>query len=395
MGTIAYFDCFSGAAGDMVLGALCDAGASVEALRAGLAGLGVTGYALSADKVCKQGLAATHLRVSLDDAVGQPHRHLRDIVEIIDSSELSASVKDRSKQIFGRLAEAEACVHGTGIEQIHFHEVGAVDAIVDVVGSCLALEMLGIDEVRCSKLVVGSGTVRCDHGVLPVPAPATAALVRGVPLADCDEPGELLTPTGAAILTTLATSYGPLGGMSIERIGYGAGTRDGKHRPNLLRVLIGRSADDASEEADEVVAIEANLDDASPEVIAHACDRLLDAGALDAFCIPVQMKKGRCGTLIQALARPGDADRIEEVLFAETPTFGVRRKLYQRRKLRRDWVTARTRFGEVRVKRGLRGSVVITASPEYEDCRRAAREHGVALRAVQEEAMRAYGDLEP
>ena len=320
---IAYFDCFSGAAGDMIVAALLDAGASFEEMQKHLSGLNIPGFTLKAEKVRKQGFAATKFDVIVDPDAPKPHRHLHHIEKIITDSQLAEPVKARAVAIFRRLGEAEAKAHGTAIEKVHFHEVGAIDAIVDVVSSVICLDLLGIDEIRCSPLVVGSGTVRCEHGVMPVPAPGTAALIEGVPIAPTEETGELLTPTGAAILTTLCKQFGPLPAMTMQGSGSGAGTRDGKTRPNLLRVFLGTA--EAVGETDEIVVLEANLDDATGQVIGQAVERLFEAGALDAFCTPVTMKKGRPAVMLTVLAEPASADKLEKTLFEETPTFGVRR----------------------------------------------------------------------
>ena len=380
---IGYFDCFSGGSGDMILGAMLSAGLSEERLRAGLAKLSLDGSELGIRQVQKQGLAAIKVDVKLTSAHG--HRHLRHIVEIIDNSGLSDAVKQRAKRIFTRLGEAEAKVHGLAVEQVHFHEVGAVDAIVDVVGAAIGVEQLGLERVRCSPLCVGSGTVTCEHGVLPVPAPATAELLSGVPLAECDEAGELLTPTGAVILTTLAEGFGPIPAMQIERCGYGAGSREGQKRPNVLRLFVGEAAE-TGDLTDEVVVLEANLDDATGEQIGHAFAALLGAGALDVFTTPIMMKKNRPGVLLSVLATPEQQAACEEILFAETTTLGVRRHVCSRRKLARDVATVETRFGAIRMKLGRRGDVVTLASPEYEDCASAARKNGVSLREVMDEA---------
>ncbi|MDO8630148.1 MAG: nickel pincer cofactor biosynthesis protein LarC, partial [Phycisphaerales bacterium] len=249
---VAYFDCFSGAGGDMIVASLLDAGADAAALREGLAGLGLSGYTLAVERVNKQGLAAVRFHVALDATTHQPHRHLKHIIEIIDSAKLPDRVRDRAKRIFTRLAEAEAGIHGATVEEVHFHEVGAVDAIVDVVGAVFALELLGVERVACSPIPVGSGTISCAHGVMPVPAPATAELLKGVPIAACDETGELTTPTAAAVLTTLASEFGSMPAMTTTAIGYGAGTRDGQKRPNILRVLIGDAAPTAEADVDHV-----------------------------------------------------------------------------------------------------------------------------------------------
>lgn len=385
---IGYFDCFSGAAGDMIVGALIDAGASFDELQKQLAGLNVPGYQLKAEKVKKQGFAATKFDVLVDANLPKPHRHLKHVEQIINDSQLSSRVKERAIAIFRRLAMAEAKAHGSTIEKVHFHEVGAIDAIVDVVGTVICLDLLGIEEVRCSPLVVGSGTVMCEHGLMPVPAPGTVGLIEGFPVAASDETGELLTPTGAAILTTLATQFGPTPSMTLQATGCGAGTRDGKTRPNLLRILLGEA--DSVGQTDEVVVLEANLDDTTGQVIAQAIDRLFEAGALDAFCTPITMKKGRPAVMVTVLAEPASADTLERVLFEETPTFGVRRHLAQRRKLQRQWEPVETPFGTIRIKTGTLGEKIVSATPEYEECRQAAQAYGVAVREVIEAATAAY-----
>ncbi len=387
---ILYFDCFCGAAGDMIVASLLDAGADAEALRAGFASMGLDGFTVSIEKITKQGFAATRFVVDLDPAGKQPHRHLKDVKAIIQRGSFNKSVRDRAIRIFERLAKAEAAVHGTTIEKVHFHEVGAIDAILDIVGASLALESLGIDRVICSPIPIGSGTVKCEHGIMPVPAPATAELLKGVPIASCAETGELTTPTGAAILTEIAESFGPVQAMEMKAVGCGAGTREGKTRPNILRVLVGESTSPGgSGEIDSVVQLETNLDDCTPEVIAHCIERLLAEGALDAHAMPIQMKKGRSGVLLSVLCHPSDVDAMENVLFAETTTFGVRRQTLQRSKLTRRHEGVATPFGEVRMKIGQRNGVM-TTSPEFEDCRALAVEHDVALRDVMAAANLAW-----
>lgn len=390
---IAYFDCFCGAAGDMIVGALIHSGADPDALRERLSLLKIAGYALTIEPTSKQGFSATQFRVELDRSVSQPHRHLHQITDIISGSSLADSVKDRSIGIFTRLAEAEAEVHGTTIEEVHFHEVGAVDALVDIVGAVIALDLLDVQNVICSPLPPGSGTVTCDHGTMPVPAPATAELLTGIPLADCDEPGELVTPTGAAILTTLACGFGPVPPMTIDAIGYGAGTREGKTRPNLLRVLIGEAStvgDSQGGDQDEpVTVLETNLDDASPEIVAHCMERLLSEGALDVYTVPIHMKKSRSGVVLTVLCKDWQSAAMQRVLFAETTTFGVRQHRVTRTTLRRRLEAVSTPFGEIRMKIGERDGTT-TASPEYEDCNAAAKRHGVALRDVMAAANTAW-----
>jgi len=388
---IGYFDCFSGASGDMILGAMLDAGLPLDELRGYLEKLPVSGFALHAEKLTKQGFAATRCHVDLDPEHSQPHRHLSHIRELIEASDLPASVQARAVSIFVRLAEAEAAVHGTTPDRVHFHEVGAVDAVVDVVGASLGIELLGIDRVVCSPVPTGCGTVKCDHGIMPVPAPATAQLLRGVPLAAADEPAELTTPTGAAILTTLSESFGPLPQMTLDRIGVGAGTREGVTRPNVMRLLIGQQADRPDQ--DQVVVLEANLDDQDPRQIAYAFDQLLEAGALDVYATPIVMKKNRPATKLSVIAPADRVDPVERVLFAETTTFGIRRWVCHRTKLQRSHRQVQTPYGAIRIKLGYSGEQLTTATAEYEDCRAAARQHGVALRVVVAAAMQAWQQI--
>lgn len=390
-----YFDCFGGAAGDMILGALIDAGLPVEQLEEVAARLGLPGVAVQAHKVQRAGLAATQVRVA-STADAQPHRHLPDILEIIRRAGLSPAVTERACRVFTRLGEAEAAAHGIPIEQVHFHEVGAVDALVDIVGASAGIEALGLERILCSAIPTGSGTVTCAHGVLPVPAPATADLLRGVPLAPCDVEGELTTPTGAALLTTCAAAFGPLPPMKIDSIGYGAGTREFRARPNVLRLFVGEAlapnapADDSPEEWDSAVLLETQLDDVDGQTLAHACQRLLEAGALDAFMTPILMKKGRPGQLLTAVCRPEDVATLEAIVFSETTTLGIRRQTCLRHKLSRVHETVNTRFGPIQIKLGRRGEAVLRAWPEYADCAAAARDRGVTLRQVQDAALQAW-----
>jgi len=388
---IAYFDCFSGASGDMILAALIDAGVDIEVLREELSGLGVSGFTVKSEKVRKQGFAASRFEVELVGGQDQPHRHLKHIREIIQKSKLSAKVQEQALAIFTRLAEAEAAVHGTTVEKVHFHEVGAVDAIVDIVGACLGLSLLGVEKLYCSPIPTGSGTVVCEHGVMPVPAPATAKLLEGIPLAACEEQGELITPTGAAILTTLAEGFGAMPGMRLAQVGIGAGRREGQERPNILRVMIGEAADGGDEaDTDEIVVLEANLDDISPEIVGYASERLLAGGALDVFTLPIYMKKNRPATLLTVLAPVEGADELEAMIFQETSTFGVRRHSARRRKLVRETMTVETEHGSICIKIGRQGGRLVTAAPEYEDCCRVAEKTGLALREVMEQALRQW-----
>ncbi len=386
----AYFDCFSGAAGDMILGALLDAGCPLATLQEVVAKLGLPGVRLSAEQVQRQGFAATLARVAVEPGSQKAHRHLPEIVRIIAGAGLDPRVVGNAKAVFQRLAEAEAGAHGIAVEQVHFHEVGAADAIVDIVCVCAGLAALGVERVGCSPIPTGSGTVTCAHGVLPVPAPATARLLQGYPLAACDEPGELTTPTGAALLTTLADEFGPLPAMTVEAVGTGAGTREGRTRANILRLFIGEAVESDAAERDTVTVLEAQVDDATGQSLAFACERLLEAGALDGYSVPIIMKRGRPGQLPTVRCRPGDAARLETLVFAETSTFGVRRHEARRTKLARRHVTVETRYGPIRIKLGELGGKLTQAWPEYEECAAAARESGVPLQEVQQEALRAW-----
>ena len=381
---IAYLDCFSGISGDMLLGALLDAGLSLEDLRADLASLPVAGYAITAAKVTKAGIAGTQVSVEVQDQ--QPPRGLHDILAIINASSLAEETRDTSRRIFARLAEAEASVHDRPVEEIHFHEVGAVDAIVDVVGACCGLRRLGVTEVYASPLPLGGGWVNSAHGRLPVPAPATAELLKGVLLYAGPVQAELVTPTGAAIITTLARNFGPMPPMTVSQVGWGAGARDLPH-PNLLRLFLGEPAVKAPEQ--RLTLLETNLDDMNPELFEHLMERLLAAGALDVFYTPIVMKKSRPATLVSVLAEPDKVDALSAVLFRETTTLGLRVKEVGRRCLERRWTEADTPFGRVRVKLGLLGADIVTAAPEYEDCRRVANERGVPLKLVYEAAQAA------
>ncbi len=378
----------------MIVAALLDAGANADELRARLTPFHeptAHGFALHIEKIKKQGFAATKFRVDLNREIQQPHRHLKHVVQIIAAANLPALVAERAIAIFTRLAEAEAKVHGSTIEKVHFHEVGAIDAIIDVVGAVTALDMLGVDRIICSAIPVGSGTIKCDHGLMPVPAPATAELLRGVPIAACDEVGEMTTPTAAAILTTLAESFGPVPALTIRSVGYGAGTRDGITRPNVLRVLIGDAAESADDfETDQVAVLETNLDDATPQMIGYCSERLLAAGAWDVFSVPIQMKKHRPGVMLTVLCAPGAVAAMQRIIFAETPTLGIRRRIENRAKLARRIETVQTKFGPIRVKIG-EANGVRTVAPEYEDCRSAALQHSVPLHEAMEAARRLFG----
>ena len=397
---MAYFDCFSGASGDMFLAALLHAGADLGQLRQELGTLGVP-FELTAEMVNKQGFAAIQVRVADRSDAPAHHRSLSTIEALIGRASLAPRAKERALTAFRRLGQAEAKVHNCPVDRVHFHEVGAVDAIVDIVGTMLALEQLGVQRVICAPVPTGSGTVRCAHGDLPIPAPATAELLRGVPLAHCDEVGELTTPTGAAIITALAESYGALPEMTLAAIGYGAGQRDGQNRPNVLRVLLGLAASGTASgtaspgETDQVVELTTQLDDASGQVIGYCQQRLLNAGALDVYCVPITMKKSRPGVLLTVLARPEDVIQCEAILFTETPTLGIRRQWLQRSKLSRRIEQVETPFGPVRIKVAFDRGQVLTATPEYDDCQAAAERCQVALRTVIEAAKEVWANRPP
>ncbi len=365
---IAYFDCFAGASGDMILGALLDAGLDLDHLKRELAKLKLTGYTVQSKKTAKGGISATkfNVRVSRD----HHHRNLEDIVRIIDNSRLDTPVKDLSKKIFTRLARAEAKVHRVSVDKIHFHEVGAVDAIVDIVGAVIGFRALGIEKIDASRLHLGSGTIECAHGILPVPPPAVSELVRGVPVYSTDVEGELLTPTGAAILTTVSGRFGPIPPMRIEMTGYGAGSKT-LSIPNVLRVLIGES--DSGKNEDSVQLIETNIDDMNPQFYEHVMELLFAAGAKDVFLTPVIMKKNRPGIVLSVIALPDTVDDLTKLLFRESTTIGVRiSEIKKRMVLKREIVTVQTRWGKVRVKVRSLDDSKQNVIPEYDDAKRIA-----------------------
>jgi pyridinium-3,5-bisthiocarboxylic acid mononucleotide nickel chelatase len=389
-----YFDCFAGASGDMILGALIAAGVEPSAFKEQLALLGVSGYAIDFESVDRSGIGATYARVQT--AHEHAHRHLSDILKIIYDSRLSESVKDRAAKIFSRLAEAEAQVHNQPVDQVHFHEVGALDAIVDVVGAAICFELLGVERFASSALHVGSGTIDMDHGRYPVPPPAVAELLKGVPFYSTDIAGELLTPTGAAIITTVCNDYGPIPRMKLQQAGYGAGTRQYEKFPNVLRVLIGEEqVTDATAPADESLwMIETNMDDISPQILGHVMERAFEFGALDCYFTSVQMKKNRPGVLLSILCRADERPALSELLFSETTTLGIRAYAVERRALQRRTVAVETQYGPIDVKVAQLNGHVVKAMPEYEQCRQAARDANVPLRVVEEAARAALRQSE-
>jgi uncharacterized protein (TIGR00299 family) protein len=364
----------------MLVAAFADAGASRDAISEALASL-ATGGSIAWDRVQRRGMAASKFRVTVNEP--QKHRHLSGILKLIHAANLPDPVKATSERVFQTLAHAEAAVHGVNIEKVHFHEVGAVDSICDIVGACLAVHLLHIDRIFCSPVNVGSGTVNTEHGILPVPAPATAKLLEGRPIYSRGPAMELTTPTGAAFVTTLAENFGPMPAMRVSSIGYGAGDRDFKEQANVVRVMVGHATN--APESTTVSVIEANIDDSSPQVIAYATGKLLEAGALDVLLLPAQMKKGRPGVLLQIIAAPEKREELIALLFRETSTLGVRFHNAERRVQPRESVEVQTRHGVIHIKIAPDGF-----APEYEDARRIAADSGVPLKEILAEAAQEY-----
>jgi uncharacterized protein (TIGR00299 family) protein len=379
---IAYFDCFSGVSGDMILGTLVDAGLEVSELEAELRQLRVGGFRLQVEKTTRRGISGTKLNVVTEEHGAD--RHLPDIDEIIDRSDLSDDIKDSSKRVFAELAAVEARIHHQNVDEVHFHEMSGLDSIVDVVGSLLGLRKLGLGAVYASRIHVGTGFVECRHGTLPVPAPATLELLKGVPVYSKGIESELATPTGVAILKCVAKGFGPMPEMTVDRIGYGAGSRE-LEIPNLLRICIGEACQDRYA-GDEVLLLETNIDDMNPEFFGHVSERLLTQGALDVFMTPIYMKKNRPATLLSVLTAKEKLDGVLSTVFSETTTLGVRIHSVDRRVLARETISVKTTFGDVRVKVGRIGGEVKTMAPEYEDCREIAARQGVPLKDVYEAA---------
>jgi hypothetical protein len=428
--TILYFDCFSGAAGDMVLGALIDAGLPLDDLRRALGSLAIDRDAVWTERVTRAGVSATKFQVRgepapLDHAHDHAHPHhdhhhhhhdgtderhhhvhrtVAEIGHLIDGSSLSATGKARATSLVTRLAEAEAAIHGTSVEAVHLHEVGALDSIIDIVGTVYALEMLGADRVVSSPLNVGSGTIRSAHGLYPVPAPATTRLLQGAPIYAGPQQAEMVTPTGALLVTSYAESYGPVPAMRLSKVGYGAGTRDFPETPNVLRVLIGEEEPggeatvagglqaSGTEAHRRIVVIEAEIDDMNPQIFGVLMDRLLADGALDVFYTAIQMKKNRPGTLLSIVAPPVARERLTAVVFRETTTIGVRYREMTRECLDRETLAVDTPLGTVRMKVARRKGEILNASPEFDDCARIASETGAPLKDVQAAAMKAFLD---
>ena len=382
---IAYFDCFSGISGDMILGALLDAGLDIRELEAGLGKLKISGYKLKAEKTARKGISGT--KFSVDIIEQDVERRLKDIAEIIDQSDLDDDIKDLSKNTFKELAMVEASIHGKSIDEIHFHEVGGLDSIIDVVGSLIGIKKLGIEAIYSSKIHVGTGFLECQHGVLPVPAPATLALLKGIPIYSRGIEAELATPTGVCVLKTLSQGFGIMPEMKVEKVGYGAGSRE-LEIPNLLRVYVGET-NQGEYEKDEVILIETNIDNTSPELLAYASETLLKQGVLDVFMTPIFMKKNRPGTMLSVLTTWNKLDESLSTIFAEITTLGVRICRLEREKLSSEIILMKTRFGEIEVKIGKIGNQIKNITPEYESCKEIAVKQGIPLKDVYDEAKEA------
>jgi len=387
-----YFDCYAGASGNMILGALLGLGVDREALERELAKLNLPGISLEVTTVDRSGISATLVDVMAPDE--KAHRHLSDITNTIESADLETDVKSRAIGIFTRLAEAEAKVHGISVENVHFHEVGAVDAIVDIVGACIGFKLLGIERFVCSKINVGSGFVEMDHGKFPVPPPAVAELLRDFPIYSNEIKGELITPTGAAIVSTVCDGYGPLPEMSLDKTSYGAGTRTYERFANALRLLVGEAADRKDEPTEDLVLIETNLDDISPQVLGYVMERAFHLGALDCWFTAIQMKKNRPATMLSLLCSKEKRAELSALLYAETSTLGLRIRQVERECLSREIIPVNTRFGEVRVKIARYKGNITNSMPEFDDVRKLALENNVPFRVIQDEALLVLSELE-
>jgi uncharacterized protein (TIGR00299 family) protein len=428
-----YLDIFSGISGDMFIGALIDLGIDSSRFNHELEKLGLDGYHVHITRQSKAAIEGVKFDVHISDDHHHHHHHdspdhehehahndhhhehshdqghthdhhhhdehahgrtFTEIRKLILGSGLSAWVKDKAVKVFERVAIAEGRIHGLPPEEVHFHEVGAVDSIVDIVGACVALELLGRPRVLAGPVVDGTGWIDCAHGRFPIPAPATLEILsaRGVPITQCDEPNELITPTGAALLAEFAESFGPMDGLAATKIGFGLGTRDNRTRPNVLRAILGETASQTANDwqTDSVAVLETNLDDTSAEILGYFVERALAAGALDVFHTPIQMKKNRPGVLLTVLCGTADADKFTDLMLRETSAFGVRRSISERRKLQREFATVKTPYGEISVKLGKLNGKTIQAAPEFESCRAAAEKSGVTLRLVYESAHQAF-----
>jgi uncharacterized protein (TIGR00299 family) protein len=385
---IAYFDCFAGAGGDMIVAAMLDAGLDAEFLKVQLATLGLKNLNIKITETKRAGLRA----LSFLPVVQKEHkqRNLKDITKIITQSKIGEKAKKTAIAVFEKIAQAEGAVHGDDPNDVHFHEVGALDSIVDIVSASIGFEALGLDKVYCSTLSVGGGTIECAHQILPVPAPATMKLLKGVPIVGGPGQLELLTPTAAAILITVVDRFCPLPAMKIEAIGYGAGSLESEEFPNVLRLILGQTADEMEATADSVCLIETNIDDISGEIVGSVTEKLFSRGALDVFTTPIYMKQGRPAEQISVICKIEDVQQLEQIFFEEGLTFGVRRQILQRSKLAKQFVTVQTEFGEIRIKIGSLGGKIVNAKPEFSDCSCAAEKHKVTVKAVLDAAMAAY-----
>ena len=380
----AYFDCFSGASGDMILGALVDAGLSPRRLREELKKLRIPAVHLRVRKVLKRGISGTQVIVEARSE-RKSHRNLKEVLQIVRRSRVETEVKEKSEEVFKRIASVEAKIHHVPEEEVHFHELGGLDSIVDIVGSVWGIRALGIDKIHVSKVNVGGGFVKCEHGILPVPAPATLSLMKGKPIYSSGVERELLTPTGAALLTTLGSEFGSMPGIHVERIGYGAGRDDLPH-PNFLRLIVGTSESTSGKET--VAVIETNIDDMNPQLYDYVMEKLLAMEVLDVFITPILMKKNRPGHLLTVICPSGKLPSVAKFLFNETTTLGLRWREEEREKTDREILPFQTKYGRVRFKLARWEGRVVNLSPEYDDCKRLALERGVPLKEVFEEARR-------
>lgn len=389
MATIAYFDCFSGISGDMLIGSLLDAGLDFDALKSELQKLSLPGCNLELKKVSRQHLSCSKFDVLDEDA--ETYRHLPDLNRVVEVSGLDDDIKDGAKAIFLKIAKAESKIHDIPLEKVHFHEIAAVDTIIDVCGALVGLKLLGIERVYCSTLNVGSGTVSFSHGTYPVPAPATAEILKDVPVYTTDSKGELVTPTGAAIISTVTSRFGNMPEMRVHAVGYGAGTRD-TETPNALRVYLGESCEPETGSAEVVMVIETNIDDMNPQLYEHVCERLMEAGALDTYLTQVVMKKGRPGVKLTILSRFGEEAKLADVVLRETTSIGVRIRQEKRHTLERKMISVDTDLGSVRVKVSSRDGEVLNRMPEYEDCRKIASSRNIPLQDVYHAVEKAMGE---